>query len=98
MQISYAKLFNKLKENGITQKVFKEKAGVGSRTLDSLVKNKNVNTDTICKICDFFQCMPEEIMEWIPESNYPEDIKAKQNAKHEIEIQIAELQAKLKSI
>lgn len=53
MQISYAKLFDKLKANGITQKVFKEKANISSRSLASMSKNASVTTDTICKICDF---------------------------------------------
>lgn len=94
MQISYAKLFDKLKANGITQKVFKEKANISSRSLASMSKNASVTTDTICKICDFFQCMPDEIMEWIPDSDYEEKRKQKEN----VEAQIAELQAKLKSI
>ena len=97
MKISYSRLFAKLKENKMTQKDFKEKVGISSGTLANLVNNRNVTTETLCKICDYFYCMPEEIMEWIPEPNYPEDIKAKQNAKHAIEAQIAELQAKLKS-
>ena len=42
--------------------------------------------------------MPDEIMEFIPEENYPENIKAKQQAKAKIEAQIAELQAKLKTM
>ena len=42
--------------------------------------------------------MPDEIMDFIPEENYPEDIKAKQQAKQEVQAQIAELQAKLKQM
>ena len=42
--------------------------------------------------------MPDEIMEFIPEENYPEDIKAKQQAKQEVQAQIQELQAKLKTM
>lgn len=94
MQISYAKLFNKLKADGITQKVFKEKSGVSSGSLAKMLHNDSITTDTICKICDFFQCMPDEIMEWIPDADYEEKRKQKKN----VEAQIAELQAKLKSI
>lgn len=42
--------------------------------------------------------MPDEVMEWIPEMDYPEKIKAKQQARAELEAQIAELQAKLKNL
>lgn len=53
-------------------------------------KNRNVNTDTINKICECLQIQPGEIMEWIPNVEYE-----KTNAEiASIEAQIAELQAK----
>ena len=67
-------------------------------TATKLKNNESVTIDTICNICDYFRCMPDEIMEFIPEENYPENIKAKQQAKQQIQAQIAELQAKLKEI
>lgn len=66
--------------------------------MQKLINNDSITTNTICRICDYFRCMPDEIMEFIPEENYPEDIKAKQQAKQTIEAQIAELQAKLKKM
>lgn len=94
MKVEFNRLFDKLKANGITQKVFREDIGIGSSTLANLSKNGNVTTDTICKICDYFQCLPEEIMEWIPDADYEE----KQKAKEEVRAQIDQLQAKLNSI
>ena len=93
MQVVYDKLFDKLKTNHLTQKDFKEKANISSVTLMNLRNNQSVTTETLCRICDYFQCMPDEIMEWIPDSDY----EAKRKEKAEIEKQIAELQAKLKS-
>lgn len=55
MRVEFNRLFDKLKTEGITQKVFKEKISIGSSTLANLSKNGNVTTDTICKICDYFQ-------------------------------------------
>lgn len=98
MKVDYSKLFNKLKNEGITQKQFKEEAKINSNTLMRFRRNESVTTEIICRICDYFRCMPDEIMEFIPEANYPENIKAKQQAKAKIEAQIAELQAKLKEI
>lgn len=98
MKVDYSKLFNKLKNEGITQKQFKEEAKINSNTLMRFRRNESVTTEIICRICDYFRCMPDEIMEFIPEENYPENIKAKQQAKASIEAQIAELQAKLKEI
>ena len=60
--------------------------------------NENVTLEIICRICDYLRCMPDEIMEFIPEEIYPEDIKAKQQAKQELEAQILELQEKLKTM
>ena len=98
MKVDYNKLFNKLKNEGITQKQFKEEAKINSNTLMRFRRNESVTTEIICRICDYFRCMPDEIMEFIPEKNYPENIKAKQQAKAKIEAQIAELQAKLKTM
>lgn len=94
MKVEFNRLFDKLKANGITQKVFREDIGIGSSTLANLSKNGNVTTDTICKICDYFQCLPEEIMEWIPDADYED----KRKAKEEVQAQIEQLQAKLNSI
>lgn len=98
MKVDYNKLFNKLKNEGITQKQFKEEAKINSNTLMRFRRNESVTTEIICRICDYFRCMPDEIMEFIPEKNYPENIKAKQQEKAKIEAQIAELQAKLKQM
>lgn len=98
MKINYSKLFIKLKANNLTQKEFKARANISGGTMQKLINNDSITTNTICRICDYFRCMPDEIMEFIPEENYPEDIKAKQQAKQAIEAQIVELQAKLKKI
>ena len=94
MKVEFDRLFDKLKTEGITQKVFKANANISSGTLMKMLHNESVTTDTICKICDYFQCLPEEIMEWIPDADYEE----KQKAKEEVRAQIDELQAKLNSI
>ena len=98
VKTDYSRLFNKLKNEGITQKQFKEEANINSNTLMRFRRNESVTTEIICRICDYFRCMPDEIMEFIPEENYPEDIKAKQQAKQEVQQQIQELQAKLKTM
>lgn len=94
MKIDFKKLFDKLKENKLTQKEFKEAIGIGGTTMASLSKNKSVTTDTICKICDYFQCMPEDIMEWIPDADYED----KRKAKEEIQAEMERLQAQLKNL
>ena len=94
MRIEYNRLFAKLKENNLTQKQFKENAGISGGTMGKLINNENITTDTICRICDYFHCMPDEIMEFIPDSDYEQKRQEKAN----VEAQIAELQAKLKKM
>ena len=94
MKVSYNRLFNKLKGNNLTQKEFRENVGIGGTTMAKLKNNESITVDTICNICDYFHCMPDEIMEFIPDSDYED--KRKQKA--EVEQQIAELQAKLKTM
>lgn len=98
MKVDYSKFFTKLKNENIKQKDFREKAKISGVTMQKMLHNESVTIDSICKVCDYFCCMPDEIMEFIPEENYPEDIKVKQQAKQAIEAQIAELQAKLKTM
>ena len=94
MKVSYNKLFAKLKENEIRQTDFFNSIKIGGTTIKKLRENDSVTTNTICRICDYFNCMPDEIMEWIPDAEYE-----KANVeKLAIEAQIAELQAKLKQM
>lgn len=94
MRIEYTRLFDKIKSEGMTQKIFMENANIKAGTLNKLLHGESVTTEIICRICDYFQCMPDEIMEFIPDSDYIE----KQQAKQEVQQQIAELQAKLKQM
>lgn len=94
MRIEYTRLFDKIKSEGMTQKIFMKNANIKAGTLNKLLHGESVTTEIICRICDYFQCMPDEIMEFIPDSDYIE----KQQAKQEVQQQIAELQAKLKQM
>lgn len=70
------------------------KAGLSQNMPTRFSKNENINGDTINKVCEYLKVQPGEIMEWIPDAEYE-----KANAeKQAIEAQIAELQAKLKTM
>ena len=94
MKTDFSRLFKKITSEGLTQKEFKEEACISSGTLMKMLHNESVTTDSICRICDFFKCMPEEIMEWIPDAEYNANTKKRA----ELEAQIAELQAKLRNL
>lgn len=93
MKVEFNRLFEKLKAEGITQKQFLD-AGFSASSLNKMRNNDSITTNTICRICDYFHCMPDEIMEFIPDSDYIE----KQKAKEEVQAQIDQLQEKLKNL
>ena len=69
-------------------------AGISVNMPAKFSKNKPMNTDIINKVCEYLQVQPNEIMEWIPDAEYNKANEEKQA----IEAQIAELQAKLKTM
>lgn len=94
MKVEFNRLFEKLKAEGMTQKQFRDSAGIGGTTFKKLRGNESITTETICRICDYFHCMPDEIMEFIPDADYIE----KQKAKEEVQAQIDQLQEQLKNL
>lgn len=91
--IVYYKLSNILKERNMQWKDLCE-AGISVNTPTKFSQNKTMNTDIINKVCEYLHVQPSEIMEWIPDAEYEKANEEKQA----IETQIAELQAKLKTM
>lgn len=92
--IVYEKLMNLLSEKKINKRQLSEAIGIKANTMSALSKNRNVNMETINRICEYFCVQPSEIMEWIPDAEY----NAQNKEKAKIEAQIAELQEKLKQL
>lgn len=91
--IVYKKLEKLLKDRNMQWKSLCD-AGISVNMPVKFSKNKPMNTDIINKVCEYLCVQPSEIMEWIPDAEYN-----KTNAeKQAIEAQIAELQAKLKTM
>lgn len=67
MPVSYKNLFLLLKEKGIKKADLRGKYGFNPKTVDSLIKNKSVTTDTIMKLCELLNCQPGDIMEYVPD-------------------------------
>lgn len=96
--IVYDKLANILKERNMQWKDLCS-SGISINTPTKFSQNRTMNTEVIDKVCEYLQVQPSEIMEWIPNDEYEKRINEKANAeKQAIEQQIAELQAKLKSM
>ena len=92
--IVYDKLMNILSERQMNKRQLSEAIGIKANTMSALSKNRNVNMETINRICEYLQVQPSEIMEWIPDAEYN-----KTNAEiASIDQQIAELEAKKKQL
>ena len=92
--IVYDKLMNILSERQMNKRQLSEAIGIKANTMSALSKNRNVNMETINRICEYLQVQPSEIMEWIPDAEYNktnEEIAS-------IEQQLAELEAKKKQL
>lgn len=63
--IKYYKLFILLDKRGMKRTELLKV--ISSVTLAKLGKGESVTTDIICKICDFLDCQPGDIMEYIKE-------------------------------
>ena len=92
--IVYDKLGDYLKSQNMKYIDLQNALGLSPSMTAKFTKNRIISTDTLNKVCEYLHVQPSEIMEWIPDSDYE-----KQNAeKQAIEAQIAELQAKLKTM
>lgn len=91
--IVYKKLEKLLQDRNMQWKSLCD-AGISVNMPAKFSKNKPMNTDIINKVCEYLCVQPSEIMEWIPDAEYNK-INAEKQA---IEAQIAELQAKLKTM
>lgn len=92
--IIYNKLSDYLKSQNKKYSDMQRELSLSPTLIAKFQKNRNVNTDTINKVCEYLQVQPSEIMEWIPDAEY----NAQNAEKAKIEAQIAELQAKLKTM
>lgn len=91
--IVYSKLATLLKERKMAWKDLC-KSGIAANTPQKFSQNRPISTESLNKVCEYLKVQPSEIMEWIPDAEYE-----KTNAeKLAIEAQIAELQAKLKTM
>ena len=92
--IVYDKLGDYLKSQNMKYIDLQNALGLSPSMTAKFTKNRIISTETLNKVCEYLHVQPSEIMEWIPDSEYE-----KQNAeKQTIEQQIAELQAKLKTM
>lgn len=93
--IRYNKLMDILSKRSLKKGNFADAIGIKTNTMNALSKNRNVNTSTIDKICEYLECQPGDIMEWVPD-NGNQNADKSENLK--LKKKIAELEAELKML
>ena len=68
--IRYDRLWQTMKNRGITQYDLYTHHNVNRSQLDRLRKNQNVEVNTIDRLCNILGCNVEDIMEHIPDDNH----------------------------
>lgn len=67
----YTKLWETLKENGISQYALIKQYKISTGQLDRLRKNENVSTHTLDMLCKILHCKLEDIAEFVEEEPLP---------------------------
>lgn len=72
--IIYNKLWNVMKERGITQYALINKYHISPAQITRLKRNESVSTHTIGVFCEILHCKVEDIMEYVEDtpSNFSE--------------------------
>ena len=65
--IVFDKLWEVMKENGVTTYQLREKCGIDSKTIRRLRANDNMETKTLNKLCSVLDCQLEDIAEYVPD-------------------------------
>lgn len=63
--IVFDKLWNIMKEKGVSTYMLREKCGIDSKTIRRLKANENMETKTLDKLCSVLKCKLEDIAEFI---------------------------------
>ena len=64
--IVFDKLWQTMKEKGVTTYKLRESCGIDSKTVRRLRANDNIETKTLDKLCAALDCKIEDIMEYKP--------------------------------
>ena len=68
--IKYDRLWETKKQRGITQYDLYTRHNINRSVLDRLRRNKNLEVNTIDRLCNILNCRVEDIMEHFPDDNH----------------------------
>ena len=62
--IVFDKLWDTMKEKGVSTYLLREKCGIDSKTIRRLKANENIETKTLNKICEALDCELQDMAEY----------------------------------
>lgn len=65
IMIVFDRLWNLMKEKGVSTYKLREECGIDSKTIRRLKANENIETKTIDKLCRALDCRIQDIVEYI---------------------------------
>lgn len=65
--IVFDKLWDVMKEKGVSTYQLRERCGIDSKTIRRLRANDNMETKTLNRLCSALGCRLEDIAEYIPD-------------------------------
>lgn len=65
--IIFDKLWDVMKEKGVSTYYLRERCGIDSKTVRRLRANENMETRTLNKLCAALECKIEDIAEYVPD-------------------------------
>ena len=63
--ISYEKLRNKMKSDGLTSYRIRKEKIISESTLQRIREDGSITTDAIATLCDVLDCQPGDILEYV---------------------------------
>lgn len=67
MDVSYNKLFKLLIDKELKKTEFAKEIGISANTLAKLSRNKLVSMEVLVRICRYFECSVDDILDILPE-------------------------------
>lgn len=69
MPIVYTKMVKLMEERGWTSYTVKRDNIIGQATFRKIKEGGDIDTRTIAKMCEVFECQPGDLLEYVPNSN-----------------------------
>lgn len=67
MDVSYNKLFKLLIDKELEKTEFAKEIGISANTLAKLSRNELVSMEVLVRICGYFECSVDDILDILPE-------------------------------